>query len=238
MVFQKKYIPLFVVAGIAVLFGILWYFQSQGVIKIFPSKEDRRIQKILTIDESKFTPAEGLPAETFDAEINKLYEQKEKVLENPQNAQLWFDFAYTKQFLNDHEGAILSWEKSLELQPLNFLTAGNLGNTYQYFLKNYDKAEFYYLEALKIRPNYTIAFQGLLDIYRYNVPEKQGQIEPLMQLAIKNDPANEAAYYYVLADFFLSQNDMTKGKEYYEIVKSLNPEGAIELEETYPQVKS
>src|SRR3989344_4822645 len=154
-----------VIGALIVLGGLLWYYQQQGFIKIFPTSEERAMKKILDIDRSKFRPAEGLDSQVFEEEIKKLEGEKAKVLSDPGNAQLWFDFGYTKEFLNDHEGAILAWEKSFALQPLNFVTAQNLGNTYQYFIKDWAKSEFFYLNAIEIRPDFTTAYSGLIDLY-------------------------------------------------------------------------
>src|SRR3989344_4314545 len=160
-----------IIAGIigvaAAIFGLLAYYQSQGILKIFPSREDRRIEQILTIDRSKFGKPEGLPDEKFEEEIAKLADLKKQIEQKPDDPTLWFAFAFTKDFLNDHEGSVAAWEKSFELQPLDFRTPVNMANVYQYFLKDYRKAEFYYREGLKLKADYTIAYQGLADLYRF-----------------------------------------------------------------------
>jgi len=173
----------------------------------------------------------------FEEEIKKLEEEKAKVLSDPGNAQLWFDFGYTKEFLNDHQGAILAWEKSFALQPLNFVTAQNLGNTYQYFIKDWEKAEFYYGKVLELRPDHPQAYQGLIDLYRYNWPGRKSQVEPLLLAAIKNDPENKLPYNISLVEFFADENDAAKAKIYLENVRELDESQVPELVETYPILK-
>lgn len=234
---KKLIIPGAITLGAVLILGLLWYYQSQGILKIFPTREDREIKRILIIDRSKFAPAQGLSAEQFEAEIKRLEERKENVLQNPGDAQAWFDFGYSKEFLNDHEGAVASWEKSFELQTLNFVTAANLANTYQYFLKNYERSEFYYRKALEIRPGYTPAYQGLSDLYRFNWKEKSDLLEPLMFEAIRNDPENANAYTANLVEFFMQKNDVAKAREYLALLLEAGPELANELIETYPALK-
>ena len=164
-------------------------------------------------------------------------DRRQKVIGNPQDAQAWFDFGYTKEFLNDHEGAAASWEKSFALQTLNFVTAANLANTYQYFLKNYERSEFYYRKALEIRPGYTPAYQGLSDLYRFNWTEKSDLLEPLMFDAIKNDPGNANAYTANLVEFFMQKNDVGKAREYLALLLEASPDLAQELIEIYPALK-
>ena len=226
-----------VAGGLTLVFLLLWYYQGQGFIKIFPTREERVMKKILEIDRSKFRSAEGLDLQVFESEIKKLEEEKAKVLADPGNAQLWFNFGYTKEFLNDHQGAIAAWEKSLELQPLNFVTAQNLGNTYQYFIKDWGKAEFYYGKVLELRPDHPQAYQGLIDLYRYNWPSKKNQVEPLLLEAIKNDPENKLPYYITLVEFFADEKDADKAKSYLEAVRVLDKSKVPELLESYPILK-
>jgi tetratricopeptide (TPR) repeat protein len=226
-----------VIAGLGLVFGLLVYFQSQGLIKIFPTARDREIKQILKIDRTKFKPAEGLPPEKFEEAIKKLSELRQKVLDNREDAKAWFDFGYAKEFLNDHEGATRAWEKSFALQPLNFMTAGNLANVYQYFLKDYPKAEFYYLKALEVKPDYTSAYQGLSDLYRFNWQEEEDKVEPLLQEALEKDPANQQAYYSILVEFFARKNDFAKAKEYLAKLRQIKPEAANQLVESYPGLR-
>ena len=226
-----------IIGVLIVLGGLLWYYQQQGFIKIFPTSEERQIKKILEIDRSKFRSAQGLDPQAFEEEIKKLEEKKVKVLSDPSNAQLWFDFGYTKEFLNDHEGAILAWEKSFALQPLNFVTAQNLGNTYQYFIKNWEKAEFYYGKVLELRPDHPQAYQGLIDLYRYNWPEKKDQFEPTLLQAIEKDPQNKLPYYISLVEFFADAGNVEKAKSYLAEVRALDESKVPELLETYPILK-
>lgn len=164
-------------------------------------------------------------------------EFKNQILDKPENAQLWFLFGYNKEFLNDHEGAVLAWERAFELQPQNFVTAGNLGNTYQYFLKNYPKAEFFYQRSLELQPTYTTAYQGLVDLYRYNWKENQAKIEPLLLSAIANDSENALAFLTTLVEFFAEQNDLVKARNYLTELRSLNQSAANELVERFPALQ-
>ena len=226
-----------IIAGAGLLFALLLYYQGQGFIKIFPTAEERQMKKILEIDRSKFRPAQGLDSQGFGAEIKKLEGGKAKVLSDPGNAQLWFDFGYTKEFLNDHEGAILAWEKSFALQELNFVTAQNLGNTYQYFIKDWAKAEFYYRKVLELRPDHPQAYQGLIDLYRYNWPEKKDQFEPTLLQAIEKDPQNKLPYYISLVEFFADAGNVEKAKSYLAEVRALDESKIPDLLETYPVLK-
>ena len=232
---SRKKIAIAATAAVLVL-GLLWYFQQQGLVKVFPTSEDREIKRLLRIDRSKYEPATGLTNEQFEEAIRVLEERKLAVEANPTDAQAWFLFGFSLDFLNDKEQASAVWEKAFALQPLNFVTAVNLANNYQYFLKNLEKAEFYYGKALEVRPDYTSAYQGLIDLYRFNWKEKQNHFEPLVLEAIKSDPANKLSYYTSLTEFFAGI-DPAYAQKYLAEVKVLSDKVYRDLLETYPQLK-
>ncbi|MBI4049970.1 MAG: hypothetical protein HY398_00805 [Candidatus Doudnabacteria bacterium] len=232
-----KKITAITVGAVILILGLLWFFQQQGFLRVFPTTESRRQKTALAIDESKFRPAEGLSPEQFQQWIKELYDLRAKVKTNPEDAQAWFDFGYGKESLNDHEGAVLAWEEAFRLQPLNFVVALNLANNYQYFLKDYPRAEFYYQKALDIQRGYTGAYQGLADLYRFNWKQKQSAFEPTMLLAIKNDPANQISYLSNLVEFFLEKNELQTAKDYYLEIKAMDAEMANELLKNHPELK-
>lgn len=241
MVNKRKIFQVIIVAVIvlAIIFGLLVYYQSQGLIKIFPTKEDRLINSLLEIDKNKFKAAQGLEPEKFNQVIEELIKTKELILKDKNNPTAWDDFGRLKKFLNDNDGAIKAWEKSFQLQPYNFRTALNLANTYQYFIKDFTKAEFYYNKVLELQPSMTSAFSGLMDLYRFNFKEKKDRFEPLVIRAIEADPSNAAGYYSNLVDFFMAADNLylNKAKNYWQKVKELDSKIAAELLANYPALK-
>ncbi|MBN1778954.1 MAG: hypothetical protein JW816_01920 [Candidatus Buchananbacteria bacterium] len=227
------------ILAIVVVFGVLFYYQSQGLIKVFPTAKDFEIRKLTSIDENKFRPAEGLDMKIFDDKISQLQNLRSEILKDPENPSNWDDFAQIKEFLNDHQGAIDAWEMAYQLQPYNFRTTYNLANVYQYFIKDYQKAEEYYLETLELQPGLTIAYQGLMDLYRYNLPDSQDKYEPIVLQAIEKNSANSVEYYSQLISFFESKNnqDLDKAKAYYSELKKIDPKKAASVLGNYPNLK-
>jgi len=233
---QLIHYSLYFLAALLVALALLWYFQQQGFIKVFPTSQEREIKKVLEIDESDFTPANGLSPEVFQERIQLLYKLRQDVLADPENAQPWFVFGNAKEFLNDHEGAIAAWKKTLEFQPQNFVAAANIATNYQYFLRDFEQAEFYYYEALSGSKAYTPAYQGLADLYQYSMPERKELFEPLLQDAAVNDPKNAIPYYVSLVEFFAEEGDLTKAREYLQSVEEQKPDSAAQLRENYPEL--
>jgi tetratricopeptide (TPR) repeat protein len=237
---MKKYSQYIIwgVVGLVAVLALVWYYQQQGLIKVFPTSEERALRKILVIDESTFRRPEGLTEDQYNRQVEEIRQAKKDIEENPENADAWFRFGFVKSFFNDHQGAMEAFETSYELQP-NFRTALNLGETYQYFIKDWEKAEKYYLAVLVTQPDNTSAYQGLMDLYRYNWKEKSNEYEPLVLRAADNDKINEVKYYGNLVDFFMSSDykNEVKAKEYFELVKDLSPDLADALREDHPTLK-
>lgn len=227
-----------VVAGVIILLALAWYYQQQGLIKIFPTAEERSISQALKVDESKFTFAEGLTQEQKETKLAELYSARDKAENNPQDPTAWFTFGLQKSFFNDHTGAVEAWEITYQLSP-DFRTALNLGNEYQYFIKDYPKAEFYYLAAIEFKPDLTSAYQALLDLYHFNLKEKSSEHEAIALKAIEKDPLNATAYYATLVEFYIrpENRDDIKAQEYLAILKGMNAAAAAQLVESYPELE-
>jgi len=234
----KKIILIIAIAlsSVIIILGVLAYYQKQGLVHVFPNQEDRAIKKALEIDESKFVPPQGTSQEVFQGKIQELRDQKKIVLQDTKSSPAWFTFGKTKEFLNDHEGAVLAWEIAFKIQQYNFVTAMNLANNYQYFIKDYPKAELYYNKALELRPDFTSAYEGLMDLYRYNWKEKNSEYESLVLKAIEKDSANTVAYTIHLVEFFASEKtqNIIKAKEYLSQIRKLKQEEADRLLGEYP----
>ncbi|MFA6428746.1 MAG: hypothetical protein WCW02_04390 [Candidatus Buchananbacteria bacterium] len=229
-------IALAAVVVIVVVLALVYYYQQQGIIKIFPTTQERQLSQRLTIDRSKFAPAEGLTNEKFEETIGQLTELKQQITKDLKNQKLWFQFGYLKEFLNDHAGAVAAWEVAYSLQSEDFVVSQNLANVYQYFIKDYAKAEYYYEQALRAKPDYTAAYQGLADLYRFNYKEKSSSFEPTMLKAISKDPLNKVTYYSYLVEFFVGNKDLVLAKKYLAEVVKLDAKVAQSLKENNPEL--
>jgi len=232
-----------IVAAVAVL-ALLFYYQQQGLIKIFPTTQElefnRQVKEALIIDQEKFKMADGVDQVMLQNKIDELIAQKDVVLSDTHNAVTWYKFAQMKEFLNDHQGAAQAWEISYNLKPNDFRTSSNLGNIYQYFIKDFEKAEFYYLKSLEVKIDMASAYHGLMDLYQFNMPEKSEKFEPLVLRAVANDSLNAAAYYVNLVDFFLSSKyyNLNKAQEYFSKTRDLDPERAALVIQNYPELNN
>lgn len=234
---SKSKIILIIVIAAAVIVGLLYYYQSQGFIKVFPNAQDREISRVLDYDEEKFSSPEGLSQVEYDTKLQELKDLRDEVKNNTEDANLWLRFGNGLAYFSDHEGAVSAWKQTLRLQPVNFIAAGNIGFSSQYFIKDYPQSEKYYRQALDADPTLTTAYQGLTDLYRYNWTEKRGELEPLLVEAANNDPENATAYLRLLIETQLEDGRVEEARGYLGQLEQQDPAVAQELRESHEELQ-
>ena len=78
----------------------------------------------------------------------------------------WINLGIYQKMAGDYQGAIFSWQYAGRLAPTNYISLGNLGNLYAYFLKDNGQAEVYYQQAISKAPNQAYLYVQLAEIYR------------------------------------------------------------------------
>ncbi len=232
---KKKQVIGVVIVALIFILGLLWYYQQEGYVDIFPTAEDREAKKLLKIDESKFSRADGLTDEQYQSKLDELKTLRQDVLDNP-SVGTWFAYGGALDFFNDHEGAIAAWKKALEYQEVNFVALNNIATNYQYFIEDYPKAEEYYLRALEIRADYPNAFEGLADLYQYNWAEQEEKFLPLIERALVNDRLNTVRYYNRVIRYLAKKGEFETAQEYLDRLKQVNSEYAQTIIEDYDEL--
>lgn len=224
---MKKFYIISLIIVFIVGAGILsWYFynlQNNPEKQSRIQNQDKSDYKILSINESYFKFKDEFTEEEYQKILSKLKDKKINLERSPQSPIDWFDFGYYKNRLGDKEGARLAWEKSFEYNPKKLATSNNLGDLYAHYYENYERAEFFYIYALNIKPNYSV-YRKLLDLYRYKLEKKQNKVESLALEAIENIPDREKGFLMYLYDFYEDQNNQEKMKEYEARIKEIDPE--------------
>ena len=100
---------------------------------------------------------------------------------------------------------------------------GNLADFYFYYTKDYQKAEEYYKKALDINKNVYKYYEGLADLYRYNLTDKKDLVEKVINNGLENDSANKIIYYSYLVDFYHQKKNIGKKQEYIDKIKEIDP---------------
>lgn len=218
---------IYIITGLIILLFLAglstWYFL--GIDKNQKNQQNQKQDEyqILSINKAYFKYKDDFSEEKYQKTLDQLKQNKQKLKEKPQDPGAWFDFGYYKKLLGDKEGAKLAWEKAFEYNPKKFATSNNLGDLYVNPFKNYERAEFFYLKALELKPNYSVYYK-LADLYQYKLKEKQDRIEPLLKEAIKKLPNNKKDFLIYLYDFYEDQENQEKMEEYKSKIQEIDPE--------------
>ncbi len=108
---------------------------------------------------AKITPAD------LSSAIKKVKELQSLLKTNPANFPVWMDLAMYQKLGGDYDGAIISWKYAGRLAPTDFVSLGNLGNLYAYYLKDNGQAEIYYKQAIVKGPTQVYLYVQLAEVY-------------------------------------------------------------------------
>lgn len=104
-------------------------------------------------------------------EARALAESKIKSLQatlknNPADLESWIYLGIYQKQAGDYDGAVLSWKYAGRLAPNDYISRGNLGNLYAYFIHDNAQAEIYYKEAISKGPKQAYLYAQLADVYK------------------------------------------------------------------------
>ena len=103
-------------------------------------------------------------ASTFATE--KILALQAQLKKDTSDFKAWINLGIYQKMAGDYQGAILSWKYAGRLSPTDYISLGNLGNLYAYFLKDNGQAEVYYNLAIKNGSTQAYLYTQLAEIYR------------------------------------------------------------------------
>ncbi|MFA4872410.1 MAG: hypothetical protein WC659_00545 [Patescibacteria group bacterium] len=144
---------------------------------------------------------------------------------NPDNFNAWLDIGLVHKNLNAFEKARDAWEHLGEIRPLNSISFSNIGDLYAWFLHEPAKGEAAYLQALKNEPTDINFYRNLAEIYDKLMPERKGQIDPLLEEGIKAARTNteKAELTALMASYERDRGEKDEALKHYREVLALDP---------------
>lgn len=100
------------------------------------------------------------------AAAEKIKTLQAKLKENPAYVEAWIDLGIYQKMAGDYDGAVISWKYASKLSPTDYVSLGNLGNLYAYFLKDNAQAEVYYKQAISKGSTQVYLYTQLAEVYR------------------------------------------------------------------------
>lgn len=120
----------------------------------------------------------------------KIKSLQAELKKNQANFSAWIDLGIYQKEAGDYEGASISWNYASKLAPSDFISLGNLGNLYAYFIKDNAKAESYYKQAISKGPTQANLYIQLAEVYVNFFNDKAKALAIINQglSKIPNDP--------------------------------------------------
>ena len=120
------------------------------------------------------TYAPSLPADAVVTLKSDIATLSESLTSNPLQSDKWLQLAIYYKEAGDYSLAERVWLYLTKAAPTNYIAFADLGDLYNSFLVNYPKAESYYLQAIKLKPDDINTYDNLFLMYRYQYKTNPG----------------------------------------------------------------
>lgn len=129
------------------------------------------------VSNKQAVPVTDLSRLVFGSSVNMSVEAKNTITEKIRSIQSelkkdhslfnnWIQLGIYQKAAGDFAGAALSWKYASAIATKDFISLGNLGNLYAYFLNDTDTAETYYKKAILNAPAQAYLYVQLAEMYR------------------------------------------------------------------------
>ena len=218
-----------------IIFGGVWLWWSQA--DTANTNSDKSQAELLASMTDFKVVREDISDEKIDQYFLTFDKAKDIFLADPSaktNFTILMTMANIKNALGDYEGTleILLYNYN-NFEKNSYVLNGNIAHIYNYFLPDYEQAEFFYNEALKSESiasaNEYTYYAELYDLYYYNLEDKE-KSEEVIDRAIEAMP-EEVSVYFLAGDHYKREGDKAKARQYFNKILELDPsnEGAKQI---------
>ena len=109
---------------------------------------------------------------------------------DPSQFAPWINLGLEYQAAGDYRAAADAWTYVGKLYPSDYISFGNLGDLYAYYLKNNAMAEISFLAAIKNGPTQINLYFQLEDLY-YNIMKDPAKAKAIVEQGLKANPGNK-----------------------------------------------
>lgn len=134
--------------------------------------------------------------------------------ENSGDFDKWLMLGVWRKGTGDYEGAKEAWQYVIKGSPDNSTAYSNLGDLYQYYLKDYAKSENYLKKAILLSPDNINNYRALYTLYTGSYKEKISEVPGMLKDGLKKNPDNYDLLI-MLASYYKDTEDKTNAIIYY-----------------------
>jgi tetratricopeptide (TPR) repeat protein len=138
-----------------------------------------------------FATSSNYTQEIKDMYLSKINGLKSQIKANSNTLLPWIDLGSYYKAIGDYAGALEAWTYVSKAAPTDYISRGNIGNLYAYYLKDNGMAEMYYKDAISKGPKQTYLYIQLAEVYRdtFNNLDKAKAIIDQGLKVMPGDPA-------------------------------------------------
>jgi hypothetical protein len=111
-----------------------------------------------------FSPSVSLTDSEKQAALQKISSLQAALRKNPADFDSWIDLGIYEKITGYYDNTIAAWQYASKLSPTDFISLGDLGDLYAYFLKDTATSEKYYNQAIKNDPTRAYLYVQLAQI--------------------------------------------------------------------------
>ncbi len=125
----------------------------------------------------------------------KIIEIQNKLKKDSRDLASWLDLGLYQKIAGDFQGAVTSWKYVSDVSTTDFISLGNLGDMYAYYLKDKNLSETYYKRAIKNGPEQAYLYIQLAGVYK-DVFKDLSKTNAIIDEGIKKMPEDKSLIQY------------------------------------------
>lgn len=157
----------------------------------------------------------SLTAEVKADLVKKIQDATAKLKINPSNLGTWFELGLYRKAIGDYTGAAEIWEYVVVSRTGDFITMHNLADLYRNYLKDYPKAEKYYLKYMQLNAGDFGAAIDLHQMYWHQYTAKKDQADDVLVQYLAKHP-DSVEVLVELARYYKAVGDTSNARIYYQ----------------------
>ncbi len=188
------------------------------------SEQDNKLDRgysieVLPIESKKSAPIPDLNRrvnfETADKNsILKIEEISKKLKIEKNNLSLWIDLGSWRKAILDYEGARLAFEYVVSVNPNYIVPLVNLGDLYQFYLHDNERAEENFKQAIKNNPSFVDSYYRLSELYRLSYKQDTNLASETLKQGLQANPGN-LTLLLQLGGYYAEKKDGVNATMYY-----------------------
>lgn len=197
------------------------------------NSEEKTVVKTIAIPSlDRVVTADTLQADLRNQLISQIKETSATLKNNTGYFDGWIMLGSLRKMAGDYEGARDAWEYASAISPSNYVSFGNLGDLYQYYLKDYPRAEKNMLTSVKNKVDNIAGYRNLYNLYTQSYKKKISEAPKILLLGLSKNP-NNLDLIVLLAQYYAGVGDKSSATKYYELgITQADKEGNVSLKQS------